>query len=556
MVRISVCAQGRALCACLTLTIGAAVAQTVRVNLSHNGEEANATTYRCALSAGGRFVAFDSVSSNLVPNDTNWHVDVFVRDRDLGKTERVSVDSGGIQSNGPSYNPAISMDGRCVAFISAATNLVASDDNALPDVFLHDRATRTTTRVSVSTQGNQSNGPSYRCGISANGRFVIFDSDGRNLVPNDENDVPDVFVHDVQAKVTECASVSTWGQRADDTSFVGAISCDGRYVTYMSHASNLVDFDTNHAWDVFVRDRLLQTTVRESVSSNGTEGDSDSSWPAISADGSIVAFSSFATNFSPGDTNWAWDVFVRDRNTGATVRLSKGMNQTQANGGSFHPSISGDGRFVAFDSEADNLVVGDANQQIDAFVADRQTDVIRRVSVASEGGEGNAYSENAIVSWDGWYVAYSSDSENLVPADTNLARDIFVRSWRTASVETYGAGWPGSAGVPEFGILQAPILGSTVDLKLGNSAQAVMPGLVLYGEASAQAPTAFDGDLLVEWTVCVPRIVPAYGEVVPTKIPDERELVGRQCFLQYVQMDPGASKGVAFSRGLRLVLGY
>jgi hypothetical protein len=234
-----------------------------------------------------------------------------VHDRQTGATTRVSVSSVGGQGNDFSSGPALSADGRYVAFESTASNLVAGDTNGSGDVFVHDRQTGATTRVSVSSTGEQGNGNSFRAALSADGRYVAFESTASNLVAGDTNGTSDIFVHDRQTGATTRVSVSSAGEQGNNNSFRSALSANGRYVAFYSLASNLVAGDTNGRWDVFVHDRQTGVTRRVSVSSAGVQGNHDSMWPALSADGRYVAFDSVASNLVPGDTNETWDVFIR-----------------------------------------------------------------------------------------------------------------------------------------------------------------------------------------------------------------------------------------------------
>ena len=268
-----------------------------------------------------------SLADNLVAGDTNGKSDIFVHDRQTGATERVSVDSAGNQGDGPNSTPAISGDGRFVAFYSYASNLVAGDTNtcpgtlndpSCPDVFVHDRQTGVTERVSVDSAGNQANGQSVGSAISADGRFVAFLSLADNLVAGDTNGFEDIFVHDRQTGATERVTVnSSGGETTCDVppnlcTSTGAISADGRFVTFSSKVSNLVAGDTNADYDIFVHDRQTGATTRVSVDSGGNEGNSSSFDLDISGDGRFVAFDSFASNLVAGDTNGHGDVFFHD----------------------------------------------------------------------------------------------------------------------------------------------------------------------------------------------------------------------------------------------------
>ncbi|MFN5855906.1 MAG: DUF4347 domain-containing protein, partial [Pseudanabaenaceae cyanobacterium] len=290
----------------------------------------------------------------------------------LGDTQRVSVATGGIQATGGSgINPSISSDGRYVAFSSNATNLVTGDTNAVPDIFVHDRQTNTTQLVSVATNGTQANNASSTPSISSDGRYVVFASDTTNLVAGDTNGLLDIFVYDRQTNTTQRVSVDSSGNQANNYSYTSSISSDGRYVAFESYADNLVAGDTNNTGDIFVYDRQTNTTQRVSVDSSGTQAGSSSYNPSISSDGRYVAFASDATNLVEGDTNGLTDIFVYDRQTNTTQRVSvdSSGNQAIANfGGSYTPSISSDGRYVAFASDATNLVEGDTNGLRDIFV--------------------------------------------------------------------------------------------------------------------------------------------------------------------------------------------
>src|SRR4028119_1991642 len=287
----------------------------------------------------------------------------------------VSVDSAGNQGNSFSYSPSISADGRFVAFSSLASNLVPGDTNNYHDIFVRDTLTNTTTRVSVDSAGNQGNSNNFSNfsstpSISADGRFVAFPSNSSNLVPGDTNNNNDIFVRDRLTNTTTRVSVDSAGNQGNGNNFTNfvstpSISADGRFVAFSSNASNLVPGDTTNNNDIFVRDRLTNTTTLVSVDSAGNQGNTDSNNPSISADGRFVAFSSDASNIVPGDTNNNNDIFVRDRLTNTTTRVSVDSAGNQANTYSTSPSISADGRFVAFASNSSNLVPGDTNNTYD-----------------------------------------------------------------------------------------------------------------------------------------------------------------------------------------------
>lgn len=305
-----------------------------RVSVASDGTQANSSSWAPSISEDGRYVAFSSAANNLVPNDTNDTSDVFVHDRQTAQTTLVSVASNGTQGNKGSGRPSISADGRYVAFVSWANNLVLGDTNDLDDVFVHDRQTGITTRVSVASDGTEGNGESIFPTISGDGRYVAFISYADNLVSYDTNERNDVFVHDRVTGQTTLVSVASDGTQGDRDSYLDVmlsdakigISGDGRYVTFSSLATNLVVGGTDNS-QVFVHDRQMGQTTIVSVSSDGTHGNESSWMPSISADGRYVVFQSWAKNLVAGGTN-GYHVFVHDREMGQTTHISPFSNQT------------------------------------------------------------------------------------------------------------------------------------------------------------------------------------------------------------------------------------
>jgi len=355
-----------------------------------------------------------------------------------GTTERVSVSSAEVQGNGISgrFGPsALSADGLTAAFDSEASNLVSGDTNVVVDVFARDRDTGITERVSVSSSEVQGNDDSDTASVNGDGQIVAFDSDATNLVSPDTNASDDVFVRNRTAGTTERVSMASDGTQGNLGSFVPDITPDGRFVVFISDASNLVLGDTNGTRDVFVRDRTTGTTERVSIGTGGVEGNGFSSPGAISDDGRFVAFGSFASNLVPGDTNANIDVFVHDRDTDTTTRVSVDSAGVEGNGLSSGAAISGNGNIVAFFSEATNLVPNDTNDTRDVFVHDRTSGITERVNVSSEEAQADAQSSfsvqgdssNPRLSFDGNEVSFDSFATNLVPADTNGFPDAFVR---------------------------------------------------------------------------------------------------------------------------------
>jgi Tol biopolymer transport system component len=389
-----------------------------------------ATSGEATLSGDGRLVVFHSDAPDLVEGDGNGTYDVFVHDIELRVTRRVSVGPGGAEARGgPSLTATISASGRFVAFHSQATNLVPDDGNGQLDVFVHDLMTGTTSRASVASDGSEGRLGSALPALDAEGRFVAFQSDAPNLVPGDTNQTRDVFVHDRLTGATSRVNVASDGtQSCCGWSGAAALSADGMTVAFHSDAPNLVPGDGNGERDVFVHDRRTGATTRVSVASDGAQAVGGGSWyPALSADGRFVAFHSYATNLVPGDRNGGVDVFVHDRQTRVTTRVSVASDGTEGEGGgSGWASISRDGRLVAFSSYAPNLVPGDGNGKADVFVHDRATGVTTRVSVAGDGREG-AGGDSAIpaISGDGRAVAFESAAA-LLPGVAAARIDVFV----------------------------------------------------------------------------------------------------------------------------------
>ena len=400
-------------------------------------------------------------------------------------TEIVSVATSGAQGNDISARfsvPAVSANGKIVAFDSQATTLVSGDSNHVVDVFVRDRNTGTTDRVSVSSAGVPGNGTSTRPTIDAAGNLIVFDSSASNLLGagGDTNSVLDVFVHDRTTHTTSRVSVSSTGQQGNGASFSPMISANGRYVTFISIASNLVPNDTNGTEDAFVRDLLLGTTQVVSVSSAGVLGNNDTTLTSISGDGNVVAFMSFSSNLVPNDTNDTLDLFSHDRTTGVTEFVSVNNAGEQANGSSEWPNVSGDGRYVAFWSDATNLVAADTNDRRDVFVRDRLLGTTERVGIGNNGEQGDADAEPAgirgfnasgpDITSDGRFVTFFSTARNLVPGDTNTCGpvwqsppgacpDVFVRdrvAGTTRRVDVSGAGaeanyWAGDSVISDDG---------------------------------------------------------------------------------------------------------
>ena len=374
---------------------------TERASLAWDGAQANSYSSGGSISSDARYVAFTSLATNLVPGDTNGLCphsganfplcsDVFVRDRQLGTTSRVSVSSAGEQGNDDGFGGAITDDGRYVLFNSWASNLVPNDTNNTVDAFVHDRATGITERVSLATDGSEVGGGTYGSDFSADGRFVVMSSLG-NMVPEDTNGTIDVYVRDRQIGTTIRASLSHEGQQLDRGGLNGQVSDDGKAIAFESESAEVVPGLLNELVRVYVRDFNAQTTELISSAPDGNQEEGASFGAAISADGRMVSFASDAPNLvTPALQTIELQVYARDRLARSTRILSVSPTGEPANGYANGTAISKDGALVGFFSPASNLVEGDTGA-VDIFVsAPEFPPVAPGVSKVPEGNAANA----------------------------------------------------------------------------------------------------------------------------------------------------------------------
>ena len=411
------------------LTSLAGAQETVRLSVNDLGFEANEDSSSQSVSSDGRFVAFASYASNLGALDGNSDSDVFVKDRATGEVRLLSRSySTGFAASGSSHEPSISADGRYVSFTSDATDLVSGDTNLTFDVFRADVQSGEVVRVSVSSAGVQADTGAFGASTSADGRYVAYESRATSLVPGDANGARDVFVHDVRTGVTEIVSVATGGSQVNDDSKDASISADGRYVAFESDATNVVLNDTNGYRDVFVRDRQLGTTERVSITTIGTQLNGDSYRATISGDGSFVSFQTEGLAFVV-DNNSMPDVCFRDIGAGTLHGVSHafGVDWIAASGSSTNARVSHNGRWIAFACNAANIVGGDTNNTSDVFRYDRLTGERVRMSVSNGGSQSSGGSYQPDVTDDG-QVLFRSNSADLVVGDSGLHADIFVRN--------------------------------------------------------------------------------------------------------------------------------
>ncbi|MHC5209554.1 MAG: TolB family protein [Planctomycetota bacterium] len=569
---------------------------TARLSDGPGGVEGDGDSTRPSISEDGALIAFYSEATTLVAGDTNLVGDIFVYDRTAGTLTRASTASGGAQGNGQSSRPDLSGGGRYVAFQSDATNLVPGDTNLAQDAFVKDLLTGAIVRVSVSSTGVQANANSSRVRVSSTGRYVVYSSDASNLVAGDVNGWQDVFLHDRDtdgdgifdepgAISTVIASRGAGGVQGNEESGVPVVSDDGRWVAFRSKATNFVPGDTNLESDVFVRDMQAGTTVRVSVSTGGGQGDLESSRPMMSADGRHVAFYSRATNLVPGDTNqhfdtvdgiWvpARDAFVRDRDTdgdgiydepGAvkTVRVSVADDGSQANDRSEDPDISPDGRWVVFWTEATNIFGGDGNGELqDIVLHDRDVDGDgifdepgafgnTLISVSTAGVQANSNSKRCVVSADGRFVAFRSDATNLVSPDTNSPfEDVFLRDVTGAAWADLGHALAGLNGDPQLSGTGTLAGGSAGTLDLGNARPNTLAFLFV-GFVNGVAPFKQGILVPVPWVLLVPNLPTGPSGslslpfLMPTGLPS-----GFTFYMQYAIQDAAAVAGVALSNAV------
>lgn len=343
--------------------------QTELISVTSAGLQTTGDSMTPAISADGNLVVFSSIAPEFQAGDINRTWDVVLRDRAAGTSRVLSV-ANGLVGNAYSWTPAISADGAFVAFESGASNFV-HDLNEQADIFVVEVATGAVERISLSTAGDEGDGPSRLPSLSADGRFVAFESEAKTLVANDNNDKRDIFVHDRQTGETVRISESGPGGEGNGHSSRPSISADGRYIAYESLANNLVAGDTNGVSDIFVYDRVTAQTKRVSVATGGIQVENYNKFAVISADARFVTFQSASFDIAPDTVNGFLDVHVHDRATNVTERVSSNAFGVESNGWSGTPALNEDGRYLCFFSYGDNLEPGDSNDVADVFRRDR-----------------------------------------------------------------------------------------------------------------------------------------------------------------------------------------
>ena len=435
---------GTTLAACaLAAPANAATATTTLVSVSDHGVQGDLSSSRPSISADGRYVAFASGSDTLIDLDHPGNEEIFVKDTQTGSMQRLTVPISGDEANGDSFSPSISADGRFVAYASYASNLVTGDTNGEADVFVYDLIQGGTTRVSTGLNGI---GGGAKPSISADGGLVAFSSGASDIVAGDTNNSTDVFVWNRSTHASVRVSVGPHGVQSD-TPVPGAphqggrrdneqpmISADGSTVAFTSYATNLVPGDTNARGDVFVNNLRTHVTSRVSLKAGGgqsvaggIDGDVGSFDPSISANGQVVAFGSYETDLTATAPVSARNWYVYNGATRRTVFAESTVSGGSGTLGASDGQISPDGGSVVFTSADSNVVAGDTNGQQDVFVRSLSSRASKLVSVSTDGTQSNGFSYTGTAASGGKSVAFVSAGSTLVAGDTNGQADVFVR---------------------------------------------------------------------------------------------------------------------------------
>ena len=508
-----------------------------------------------SLSADGRYVVFSTRHAYDV-RDTWGRWSIYRFDRVTGQYDFVSLNAGGKDVNGEARHPVASGNGKFVVFVGQ-NRFAPTDTNSHDDIYRRNMDLGVTKLVSADVNGASVAAHAGRPSISGDGDLVAFESAGQ-LVPADTNNDVDVYVRRMSTDTLELVSATPSGSAGNQGSHTPALSADGTTCAFYSFADDLVA-GVRSSWKYFARDLATGTTTIVSCDANGvlqSGGGRDA--PSISADGRFVAFV-FNGALAPDDTNSEYDVWVKDRLTGAVVRANLDEEGGQDRGLCNAPSLSADGRHALFFSDSHLLVSDDANTVTDVFVRDLQLGVTSMLSRATDGTPANRLSLlwTSALSTDGTAAVFFSAADNLAPGDVNTVYDVFLRErdLAGASSATYGTGLAGTLGIPPLVASAPPFLNATITLDLGNSAPWYTVGLFLAGQARAATP-GFGGTILVDPLASFPFVAPPGTLHWPVDLPAVELLAGDVYVVQALLLDPGAPLGVALSNGLELVLGF
>jgi len=528
---------------------------TYKASLGPGGMQSDDVSTYSAVSDDGNVIAIQSYANTFASGDTKGTFDIFVRDVAADTLECLSLSTSGVPGTGSSVDPHVSADGRYVAFVSDAPSLVPNDTNGTYDVFWFDRQTATLRRVSVDSSGGEGIYGGYEARLSKDGQLVMFSSYSDTLVANDTNGTIDVFLHDVATGTTERISTGTTGNEGSDASFSGGLSFDHRYAVFASYANDLDPLDANPGGDVFVKDRQTGTLTLVSLDSSGAAANDSSFYSTISGDGQVVAFVSYATNLVAGDTNGQNDVFVRDLPTGVTTRASVSDDGTKSGYDCYYPILSEDGRYVAFPSGAD-LIPGTRRFRKTVFVRDLLLGFMTSPAVDANGEFTAGESDRIAMSSDGRFTSFSCDRDDLVAGDTNRLMDVFVHDMplTAASSTNFGTGLAGTNGIPSL-TSTLPLLATDCTVTIGNSLGATTPAVIFLGDTAGTIPTNLGHDILLIPQILMPLALPPSGLSFTEAVPADEFLTGAVVYLQVLEIDPGALKGVSFTPRLDLTIG-
>ena len=385
---------------------------------SSNGKGGNWTSLEADLDSSGNLAVFMSAADNLVDRDNNGVNDIFLHNAKTEQTTRISTDSLGNELDDASFNPTISGNGAVAAF-----EVYDDSFGSNTEIFTKDLNTGKLEKISVSYLGSSPDAPSWKPATGNAGNIIAYQSWASNIVQNDNNGTVDIFAYDRRTQTNVRVSVDSSGNEGDGWSYPPEVSPDERFVVFSSDATNL---SSSGISGVFLHDLASGTTRHVSPTTDGKNPTKYISASDVSAFGSLVVFSSQAKNLVLGDTNGVSDVFLHNVNTGETRILSRSATGQLGNGSSYSPTITADGRYVAFSSSATNLVANDTNGQSDIFVVRVADSAIAMVNVTMlTGSQGDLSSFAPQIAPKGDWIAFGSYADNFSSIDADSTYDIF-----------------------------------------------------------------------------------------------------------------------------------
>jgi Tol biopolymer transport system component len=405
---------------------GAAPGDNTLVSITDTGIKANGWNASPSISDDGTKVAFQTKARNLDPADTDFKYDIYVKDLATGELTLVSTSDAGVKGNEDSTNPWISGNGTKVAFESNATNLDPSDPDPGLDVYVKDLTTGGITLACTSDQGVKGYGQCENASVTADGSKVAFETLS-NLEPIDTNDEIDIYVKDLSTGNVSIESTSSAGTPGDSSSFRPQISADGTRVGFSSYAKNLDPRDRDNITDTYLKDIVTGHILVLPIADRGVKSNGASDYVSLSADGSKVAFVSWASNLDTHDRDTKSDIYVKDMVTGHLSLQSTSDSGLKGNDDSSAPSISADGSRVAFYTHAWNLDPLDKIFDLDVYMKNLVTGDITLASTSSSGVKGNAGSYDPAIRPDGAAVVFASGASNFDPIDLDRLADIYVK---------------------------------------------------------------------------------------------------------------------------------